>query len=73
MLDIDLNSFDAVRQPFRDKEPRAPFFEKSRSLVEGGRRHEGYLLLLATWDFAYFRYVNNNFDMKKFRLAIDEF
>ncbi|MCE5299561.1 MAG: hypothetical protein LLG37_01640 [Spirochaetia bacterium] len=41
-------------------------------LIKSGFIKEGYLLLLSTWNFAYFRYVVNSFDMDEFGRCISK-
>ena len=69
-----------TQEEFERKINRFPEFEFTRgslensftTLINKGLEIEAYLLLLATWNFAGFRYVLKNFDLKKFKEAIKE-
>ncbi len=47
-------------------ERRATFFDLSRKLIEKELNIAGYILLLAIWNFASFRYVTKTFDLSGF-------
>ena len=47
-------------------EPRFGFYDKARNLMFYGFKTEARLLLLATWNSSAFRYVVNEFDIRKF-------
>ena len=72
-LDLSLKDFDYIRKDFETEENRAPFFDMSTKLLETGRRNEAFVLLLATWNFASFRYVVNKFDLTEFNKSVDKF
>jgi hypothetical protein len=54
----------AVRA-FDDGEPmRAQLYSRALNLIRAGFRLEAHLLILATWNFARFRYVTRDFDLR---------
>lgn len=72
-LNIDLNAFNKLRVKFREEEIRAPFFDMSAKLLKDGYTSEAYILILSTWNFAYFRYVVNRFNLEIFEKGIKDF
>jgi len=56
---------DAVLR-FKAEESRSSFYDMAVSLLNNGFKTEGYLLLLATWNFASFRYAVTKFDLVAF-------
>ena len=73
MLNITLREFDSIRENFEKEENRAPFFSMSTELLKRGLKNEAFVLLLATWNFASFRYVVNKFDLEKFGQSVEYF
>lgn len=51
-------------------ERRAIFFDLSKKLINKKFEIEGYILLMAIWNFAAFRYVTKDFDLVLFRNKI---
>lgn len=47
------------------KDARDQLWDRARNLVKEGFEVEAYILILATWDFAYFRFVMKKFDLHK--------
>ena len=72
-MSLEINIFNEVRMPFIEEEKRAPFFDMSSNLLKSGFKKEAYILLLSTWNFAYFRYIVNKFDLKLFERSVNEF
>lgn len=69
-----INNFDfknAIEQ-FNKIEERGQFWVRARMLLERGFETEAYVLILATWNFAGFRYTLKKFDIEKFELAISK-
>jgi len=64
--------FESTIAQFDDLEPaRSPLYKMGLNLLKGGFEVEAYLLILATWNFARFRYVLTSFDLGRFRSAIE--
>ena len=72
-MSLDINMFNEVKKPFKEEETRAPFFDMSSDLLKNGFKNEAYILLLSTWNFAYFRYIVNKFDLSLFERSVNEF
>ncbi len=49
---------------------RNEIYKWSRNLIKRGLTFEGIFLLLATWNFAYFRYQMIDFDLETFKKTI---
>ena len=48
-------------------EKRGSFYNMAINLLENGFEIEAYVLILATWNFARFRYAVNDFDIENFK------
>ena len=59
----------AVRQ-FAKIEERSGIWSRARNLLLAGYETEAYVLLLATWNFAGFRYLVTDFNANKFETAV---
>lgn len=58
------HEFSLAVGDFERREPmRAQLYYRALKLIEGGFRTEAHLLILATWNFARFRYVTKTFDL----------
>ncbi len=57
---------------FRKLEKRGSFYDMARRLLDAKYRIEAYVLFLATWNFASFRYVVTNFDVEGLEMAMAE-
>lgn len=67
-------TLDDVRQAsarFLLQEKRGSFYDMSLDLLRRGLEVEGCLLLMATWNFARFRYAVNSFDIVSFTETLD--
>lgn len=60
-----IKKFDAI-------EKRGSFYNMAINLINNNFEIEGYLLILATWNFARFRYAVNDFDINVFKEKIKE-
>jgi len=60
---------EAVNQ-FDKLEKRSNFFTLATNLIHNSFDVEGYILLLATWNFALFRYAMKQFDIEQFRKSL---
>lgn len=70
---VSQSEFEEKISKFLDFEiTRGSLEESFANLIDSGFDVEAYLLLLATWNFAGFRYVLKNFDLNKFRKTISE-
>jgi hypothetical protein len=57
--------FDAALAKYDELEKRGSFYPMFRKLMDAGFELEAYVLVLATWNHAAFRYVLNEFDLHK--------
>jgi hypothetical protein len=65
--------FDKTIADFDTLEPtRGPLYGMSLNLLTAGYEIEAYLMILATWNFANFRYILTTFDLAAFRNVIDK-
>lgn len=71
---ISQQEFEAKIEKFDDLEPnRGALYKMGLRLIEKGYTAEAYLLILATWNFAGFRYIlTKKFDLKKFHEVINK-
>jgi hypothetical protein len=68
---ITQQKFEATISDFDNLEPtRSPLYGMGLNLLNAGFEVEAYLLILATWNFAYFRYILTKFDLEAFRRVI---
>ncbi len=68
---ISQSEFKSTISKFEQLEPaRALFYEMGLNLLKAGFEIEAYLLILATWNFAYFRYILTKFDLDAFKNVI---
>lgn len=61
------STFAQAVNEYDEREGRADFFALCRGLIEHGFEVEACMLLLATWNFARFRYAVKQFDIEGFR------
>lgn len=52
------------------EDARDQLWDRAQVLIEKGFEVEAYILILATWNFARFRYFMKNFDLRKFHDVI---
>lgn len=65
--------FDKTIQRFSKIEyAREQLWNRARILLENGYDIEAYVLILATWNFAYFRYFMKKFDIAEFTRILKE-
>lgn len=62
--------FKSTIKQFHQVEDRDEFWPRARKLLLNGYEVEAYVLILATWNFAGFRYLLKNFDLGKFKSTI---
>jgi len=53
------------------EDARDQLWDRAKVLIEKGFEVEAYILILATWNFARFRYFMKNFDLRKFQEVIN--
>ena len=59
---ITQDEFERAIAYFDTLEPtRGPLYGMGLNLLKSGHAVEAYLLILATWNFAYFRYILKKF------------
>jgi len=52
------------------EDARDQLWDRAKVLIEKGLEVEAYILILATWNFARFRYFMKNFDLREFQEVI---
>lgn len=63
--------FENTRKAFEEiKDARDPLWDRAQTLIKKGFEVEAYILILATWNFARFRYVLTSFDLHNFENVI---
>ncbi len=67
---IKQSTFNEGVQEFDRRERRTDFFALASNLISKGFDIEAHILLLATWNFARFRYAVKEFDIEKFRKTL---
>lgn len=70
MVSITIEDIIAAQKNFEENELRAGIFDLSRNLIVNNFEVEGFLLILATWNFAVFRYAIKEFDLEQFKETI---
>jgi hypothetical protein len=68
---INIEEIEKAISEFERLERRADFFALASNLMRNGFEIEAYIILLATWNFASFRYASKEFDLTYFRNEID--
>lgn len=69
---LSQQQFESTISKFHQLEPaRASLYEMGLNLLKAEFEIEAYLLILATWNFANFRYILTTFDLKAFRNVIE--
>jgi len=68
---IKQSTFTEAIDEFDLRERRTDFFTLASNLIKNGFEVEAYVLVLATWNFARFRYAVKDFDIKSFRTTLD--
>ena len=53
------------------EDARDQLWDRGKVLIEKGFEIEAYILILATWNFARFRYFMKNFDLREFQEVIN--
>jgi hypothetical protein len=69
-MPITPKGFKSTIKEFSETEDSHEFWPMARNLLLKGYEIEAYILILATWNFAGFRYLLKDFDLGKFRSTI---
>lgn len=69
---ISLKELQEKCNEFKALEKRGSFYDMALNLLRNGYNIEASILILATWNFANFRYVLKEFDMNNFKEVIEE-
>ena len=69
---IKKSTFIKAVSEFDRLEKRTYFFGLSNNLIKKGFKIEAYILLLATWNFARFRYAVKQFDIDEFKKTLND-
>ncbi|MFA4817156.1 MAG: hypothetical protein WC608_00335 [Parcubacteria group bacterium] len=59
-----------IKKFHKIEDARDQLWDRAKVLIEKGFEIEAYILILATWNFAGFRYVMKNFDLYEFGVVI---
>ena len=71
-MPISQQDFKKTTRQFDKIEQRSDFWYRARNLLLNGYEVEAYVLILATWNFAGFRYLVNDFNTNKFEATIEK-
>jgi hypothetical protein len=69
-MPVSKQEFKKTVTQFAKIEARSGFWARARKLLMAGYEPEAYIFLLATWNFAGFRYLLNDFNANKFEAAV---
>lgn len=69
---IQQSTFEKTLEEFDLRESRSDFFGLASKLMRDGYKIEAYLLLLATWNFARFRYAVKDFNVDTFTETVQK-
>jgi len=68
---MDQIEFEKTISEFQKiEDARDQLWDRAKVLIEKGFEVEAYVLILATWNFARFRYFMKNFDLREFQEVI---
>ena len=71
-MSVSQQDFDRALNTMAEIEQRDPFYWMAINLIQNGFESEGLLLILATWNFAGFRYILRDFDIGLFKAVIQD-
>lgn len=67
-MPVSQENFEKTVNKFKEIEnTRSQFYALALNLLNQGYENEAYILILATWNFAGFRYILKEFNFKKFK------
>ena len=70
---ITQEEFERTIEEFSNiEDARDQLWDRAKKLIETGFEIEAHILILATWNFARFRYFIKNFDLESFERVIKE-
>lgn len=70
---MDQKEFEKTISEFQKiEDARDQLWDRAKVLIEKGFEVEAYILILATWNFARFRYFMKNFDLREFQEVINQ-
>lgn len=69
---ISNKEFNKVISKFPKQEKRYDFFTLAESLMKDGNDIQAYILILATWNFARFRYFLKEFNIYRLQVALNK-
>jgi hypothetical protein len=69
-MSINKREFNKSLSKYKEMEKRGSFYDMAVKLLNDKYEIEAYFLILATWNFAQFRYALKEFDIKKFKKTI---
>ncbi len=70
---MDQSEFEKTIEEFQKiEDARDQLWDRAKVLIEKGFEVEAYILILATWNFAGFRFVMKNFDLREFHEVIKQ-
>lgn len=68
---MNQTEFEKTIEEFQKiEDARDQLWDRAKILIEKGFEIEAYILILATWNFARFRYFMKNFDLREFHEVI---
>lgn len=72
MEKITLQQLQEKCNEFKEQEKRGTFYDMALNLLRDGYEIESFFLILATWNFATFRYAMKEFDINDFKLTVEK-
>jgi len=72
MIKVTYEELSEACRKFDDLERRGTFYNMAINLIDKGFEIEAFFLILATWNFATFRYTMKEFDINSFREIIQK-
>ncbi len=68
---MDQKEFNNTIKKFNEiEDARDQLWDRARNLIKKGFEVEAYILILATWNFASFRYIMKTFNLREFKDVI---
>ena len=72
MPKITLQELQEKCNKFKELEKRGTFYDMALNLLRNGYEIEAFFLILATWNFATFRYAVKDFDINGFKEIVEK-
>jgi hypothetical protein len=71
-MPINQDDFEEITKQFSEIEDfRSQMWQRARDLLQAGYDIEAFILVLATWNFAGFRYLMKKMDLQKFEETLN--